>query len=345
MKLQFLKELDSSFTIITKSNADLPILGITDSKKILKHHLVFVKNKQFFNELVEKNIEKISLGLVLEKKYFDSLTKVEVDQIILNVYFLAYVDDVNISMSKVSKSFYDEKYPTPNDVVDGRQMGTASIHPSTWIAQGVFIGENVKVEANVKIHPGCVLMSGAIVGEGSELYPNVTLYRNVVLGKNVRIHSGTVIGADGFGYNFHQGQHLKVWHMGSVIIGNDIEIGANSTIDSGTFSPTIIKDGCKFDNLVHVGHNCQIGKGVILCGGVLLGGSTTLGDYVVMGGMSGASNGIEIGMGAQVGAMSGVTNNIQAKQTVAGFPARDIKEWIKSMAALRKLALGKNKES
>ncbi len=345
MKLGQLKKFDESFTLVDSENSNeseqLIVEGITDKSEFLPRHLFFIKNKNFLNLFLESE-DALSIGVVVEKKFFDGLSPEQLEALKIKAYWLATTTDVSLSMSFFSKPFYEEKFQNINDMVDGRQMGTSTIHPTAWIAQGVFVGENVGISANVKIHPGVVLMSGVHIGEGSEIYPNTTLYRNVKIGNNVRIHAHCSIGADGFGYNFSKGVHHKVWHMGSVIVGDDVEIGANSCIDSGSFSPTIIGPGTKMDNLVQVGHNCKLGVGVILCGQVAIGGSTNIGDFTVFGGQAGAANGLEIGKCVQVAGASGATNNIEDGAAVGGFPARNIKEWIKGMALVRKLSLEKN---
>jgi UDP-3-O-[3-hydroxymyristoyl] glucosamine N-acyltransferase len=344
MKIENLINLDNSLVEVFTNNSNVDILNITDTYELKPNSLVFIKAKNFLAEVIAKKATVSNIGFVIEKKYFDSMSESELAEIKPLSLFLLTATDVNVSMSKLSHSFYLKKYPNPNDWVDGRQMGTASIHPTSYIAQNVFIGENVKIKADVKIHPGCVVMSGVTIEENSEIYPNVTIYRNVKIGKNVRIHSGSVIGADGFGYNFFQGEHLKVWHMGSVEIHDNVEIGANSCVDSGTFSPTIIGEGSKIDNLVQVGHNCRLGKKVILCGHVALAGSATLRDYVAVGGKAAVGNGVTIGMGAQIAGLAGVLKDVGDKEVVGGFPARDFKEWMRGNAVLRNLANKKSKE-
>jgi len=345
MKLGQLKKFDESFTLLDSENMNeieqIIVEGITDKSEFLPRHLFFIKNKIFLKLFLDSE-DALLIGVVIEKKFYDGLNPDQIEALKIKAYWLGTTSDVSLSMSFFSKPFYDEKFQNVNDMVDGRQMGTSTIHPTAWIAQGVFVGENVGISANVKIHSGVVLMSGVHIGEGCEIYPNTTLYRNVKIGNNVRIHSQCSIGADGFGYNFNKGVHHKIWHMGSVIIGDDVEIGANTCIDSGTFSPTIIGPGTKMDNLVQVGHNCKLGVGVILCGQVAIGGSTNIGDFTVFGGQAGAANGLEIGKGVQVAGASGATNNIEDGAAVGGFPARNIKEWIKGMAFVRKLSLEKN---
>lgn len=344
MKLGNLESVDSSFHIV-HGNSELNVEGITDNYQLLFGHFVFVKNKNYLSEWLEKNSSTKNIGLVIEKKFFESIDSEVKNSLELKALFVATVDDVNLAMSYISKPFYDEKFKSPNDVVDGRQMGSASVDSSAWIAQGVFVGENVKIAANVKIHSGVVLMSDVEIEEGTEVFSNTVIYRNVKIGKNVRIHANCTIGADGFGYNFNKGEHVKVWHMGSVIIGNNVEIGANCCVDSGTFSPTIIGAGSKLDNLVQVGHNCRLGKGVIICGQSGIGGSCTVGDYVVIGGRAGVSNGVTIGKAAQVAGNAGVIGNVEEGEVVGGFPARNLKEWMKGVAYVRKHSLTKNNKN
>lgn len=338
MKLGSLIHFEPSFLLITSTDEATSIEGITDTSEYLPRHILFIKNKNFLNEYLAQGGTSLT-GLIVEKKYADTLSTEQVVALKEKSWWMGTVQDVNLAMSFLSKPFYDEKIGNPNDMVDGRQIGTATIHPSVWIAQGVFIGENVVVEANTKIHPGSVLMSGVMVGENTEIFPNVSICRNVKIGNNVRIHSQCTIGADGFSYNFSKGIHHKVWHMGSVIIGDNVEVGANSCIDQGTFSPTIIGSGSKLDNQVQVGHNCKLGTGVVLCGQVGLGGSTTVGDYTVLGGAAKVANGIKIGAQVQIAGGSGVTSDIEDGKVVGGFPARDIKEWLRSVAMIRKISM------
>lgn len=340
MKLEFLQNIDSSFEIITGSR-DLDVLGITDKYLLSPDHLIFIKNKNFLNDFLEQKPTAKSVGVVFEKKFYDLVNDELKKSATELAQFIATVGDVNIAMSHLSKPFYDIKFSSVNDVIDGRQMGSATIDPSAWIAQGVFIGENVTISANVKIHSGVVIMSGAVISEGTELFPNVVIYRNVVIGKSVRIHSNCTIGSDGFGYNFSGGQHLKVWHMGSVIIHDNVEIGANTSVDGGTFSPTVIGAGSKIDNQIQIGHNCRLGKGVIMCGQSGLAGSCILGDYTVLGGKAAVGPGVVIGKGVQIAGNAGVISNVGDGEVVGGFPARDIKEWMKGIAMVRKLSLKK----
>lgn len=197
----------------------------------------------------------------------------------------------------------------------------AQIDPSATVEAFVSVGAGAVIEANCVVGVGSVVGAACVVGEGSVLGTRVILERDTVLGKRVRIHSGVVLGADGFGYEFENGRHRKVPQVGSVIVGDDVEIGANTTIDRGRLGPTRIGEGSKIDNLVQIGHNCVIGKHCILCSQVGLAGSTRLEDYVVMGGRSGAAGHLTIGSGAQLSGECVAYANLDGGGKYGGSPA------------------------
>lgn len=277
-----------------------------------------------------------TLGILIDRKVWP---KVSQDFASDKWALVALVDSTEELIPRLSRHFYDLEHTRGNDLVDGRQMGTAEIHPTAWIGQNVFIGAKVKIHAHVTIHPGATILSGSEIGERTVIYPHVTVYRNVTIGRNCRIHSSTVIGADGFGYNFLQGQHHKIWHFGGVQIGDEVEIGACSAVDSGTFSATIIGPGTKLDNHVQIGHNCRVGRGVILCGHSALGGSCIIGDFCVFGGKSGMGHGIELGSACQIAGGALVNCDWPAGSVLGGHPARPLKEWMKGLAYLRNVSL------
>lgn len=348
MKLSELKEYYKALNLESPSSWDGEVGGLTSIDFPVREHAVFVKNNKFLSKTILKSKEHDptiikSMAVIIDKNFLESdrreiLDKLDKFGVVIST------DNVDHTMSFISGPFYQIKIGKFNDLVDGRQMGTAVVHPTAWIGQNVFIGEAVEVGENVIIHPGCVIMSGAKIESNTVILPNVTIYHLVRIGKNCRIHSGAVIGADGFGYNFYNGEHKKVWHMGSVIIGDSVEIGANTTIDAGTFSPTIIKSGAKIDNQVQIGHNNQVGYGAIICGQAGLAGSCNIGDFSVLAGKSSTSNNVSIGKGCQVAGMAGVSSDWPDGSILAGYPARPLKEWLRGIAYLRKVSLSKSKK-
>ncbi len=331
MNFNQLTNYDPTLQIIT-TQVDADVVTICNLENLQEKALIFLGDAKFLKHfLTIKNPPKLHIIL------HESLK--EQAPVLREHYSLGLSSKPSVCMSLLSKPFYQAKVQKLNSWHDARQSGEVQVDPSAYIAQGVFLGEGVKIGANVKIHAGCVIDGMCEIGEGSEIYPNVTIYPFVKIGKNVRIHSGTTIGADGFGYNFDKGVHHKVWHFGGVEIGDDVEIGANSCVDAGTFSSTKIGPGSKLDNHVQIGHNCRLGAGVVICGHVALGGSTSLGDFTVVGGKAGFGNGLTLGKGCQVAGGALVNCDWPDGSVVAGHPARPLKEWLKGVAWLRKESL------
>ncbi|MCI0461108.1 MAG: UDP-3-O-(3-hydroxymyristoyl)glucosamine N-acyltransferase [Gemmataceae bacterium] len=189
-----------------------------------------------------------------------------------------------------------------------------SIHPFAVIEEGTVIG------ARCRIHAGVVIGRFCRLGDDVTLYPNAVLYDGTVLGDRVTVHASAVLGADGFGYRFHDGRHAKVPQLGHVEVGDDVEIGAGTTIDRATFGVTRIGLGSKIDNQVQVGHNCKVGRHNLLVSQVGIAGSSSTGDYVVLAGQVGVVGHVHIGDGAVVGAQSGVHRDVPAGQRMLGSP-------------------------
>ena len=205
------------------------------------------------------------------------------------------------------------------------------------IAPLVFIGARVRLGDGVTIMPGCFLGDEVQVGAGTLLYPNVTVLERCLVGERCIIHSGTVIGADGFGFVPTPAGNEKIPQLGTVVIGDEVEIGANCTIDRGALGETRIGRGVKIDNLVHLAHNVTVGEHSILVAQVGVSGSTKIGQRVLLAGQVGLMGHIELGDGVQVGAQSGVNHSVPAGRTVSGSPARPQKEWLQIMGHLPKL--------
>jgi UDP-3-O-[3-hydroxymyristoyl] glucosamine N-acyltransferase len=228
---------------------------------------------------------------------------------------------------------------------------SAGVHPTAIIAAGakvaarVFIGPYVVIEDGAEIGAGteieahCFLGRGVYVGENCRLHPRVTLYAGSHLGNHVEVHSGAVIGADGFGYVFGEGRHLKFPQIGNVEIGDDVEIGANTTIDRGSLEDTQIGDGVKIDNLVQVAHNVRVGEHSVLAAQTGVSGSSTIGTRVIVGGQVGIADHCRIEDGAIVGAQAGIPSGktIRGWQTVWGTPARPLAKFKEQYAWFARL--------
>ncbi len=201
----------------------------------------------------------------------------------------------------------------------------------------VTLGDRVRIGSRVTLFPGVFVGDDSSIGDDTVLYPNVTVREASEIGARVIIHSGTVIGSDGFGYIQHQGRHQKVPQIGTVTIEDDVELGANVTVDRASLGRTIIRRGTKVDNQVQIAHNVTIGEDSILVAQVGIAGSTTLGHHVMVGGQAGLVDHLKIGDRVRIAAGSGVAGDVQADQAVSGTPALAHEAWLKSQAVLSRL--------
>lgn len=219
---------------------------------------------------------------------------------------------------------------------------TAIIHPTATLGANpgvgayAVIGEGTVLGANAVLHSGAVVGRFCKFGDGVTLHPRAVVYDDCTLGNRVTLHAGAVVGADGFGYRLVKGRHERIPQLGGVVIEDDVEVGANSTIDAGTFGPTRIGTGTKIDNLVMIAHNCRIGRHNIIVSQTGLAGSCSTGDYVVLAGQVGVADHIHIGDRAVVAAQSGVVSDIPPDARMFGLPAMPGREYLKCVAEWRK---------
>lgn len=328
MKSYSIQELNEILQGELVGNTDQQIVGPEQIEKAQKHHITFIGNRKYISKWENS---QASASIVDEK------LKVEPGE----NRALIRVKNADLAMAKILEVFD----PGPPEF-------EIDIHPSAHVHETASIGKGCKIGANSYIGKNVVL------GEGVLVYPNVTILDDTSIGQGTVIWSGTVIrerseigsycifhinvsiGADGFGYRpSEDGRGLvKIPQIGNVVIGNGVEIGANSCVDRGKFSSTRIGDGCKIDNLVQIAHNCEMGRSCIMAGHSGLAGSVTLGDGVIIGGSASIKDHTTIHAGATVGAGSGVIGDVAAGKTVLGYPARDARDMLKQWVAMRKLS-------
>ena len=250
---------------------------------------------------------------------------------------LIRVANARVAFARVLPLFFPEPVFPPGAHPTAIVPASAQVHPTAHVGPYCILGERVR------IGPRCVLQGGDHVGAGCQLaeavylFPNVTLYPGTEIGNRVRIHSGTVIGSDGFGYVLEGGVHMKVPQIGSVIIRDDVEIGANVTVDRGALGPTIIGRGTKIDNLVQIGHNVTIGEHCLIVSQVGIAGSTRVGNYVILAGQAGLAGHLKIGNRVSVAAQSGVMHNIPDGEKWLWTPAQPDRQAKRQMIALHQL--------
>ncbi|NPA16365.1 MAG: UDP-3-O-(3-hydroxymyristoyl)glucosamine N-acyltransferase [Aquificae bacterium] len=238
---------------------------------------------------------------------------------------------------KLLELFYAEELPSgisPRASVSEK----AQIGSDVYIGDFAVVEEDVKIGDRVRIYPGCYIGKNTSIGEGSIIYPNVVIYRDTRIGRNVIIHSGCVIAGDGFGYYQEDGKHRKIPHVGRVVIEDNVEIGANTTIDRAMVDETVIKEGTKIDNLVMIAHNCYVGENTILVSQVGIAGSTKIGKNVILAGQVGVADHITIGDNVIVTAKSGVGKDLEPNKVYgSGLQAIEWSKWKKVMFYLYKL--------
>ena len=225
----------------------------------------------------------------------------------------------------------------------------AGVHPSAVVGRGAVLGADVTVGPYAVIGEGarlgdrawveahCVVGPGVQIGDDTHVFPGVTLYAGVRLGQRVIVHGGATVGSDGFGYVFRDGAHQKLPHVGRCVVEDDVEIGANTTIDRGSIDDTVIGAGTKIDNLVHVGHNVRIGRLCLVMAQVGIAGSARIDDGCILAGQAGLGGHITVGKAARIGGQAGVFGDVPAGETWSGYPARPHREALRAQAAMFKL--------
>ncbi len=296
---------------------DKKISGLEALDKANSTQLSFLDNPKYLSRLSSTK----AAAVLLRKEHVSHLPQGVSALISSNPY---------LDLAKISKLFSKPPFETSGK--------PARIAKSAVIADGVYVGYGSVIEEGVTLMPGVVVGDNVHIGAETLIYPNVTIYRDCKIGKNCIIHAGTVIGSDGYGFaHTRDGRHIKLYQNGNVIIEDDVEIGANCTIDRAAFGSTIIKRGTKIDNLIQIGHNSEIGENVLMAAQVGISGSTKIGRNVVMGGQSATAGHLSIGDFAVIGARGGVTKSIEGGKTYSGFPLMEHRNWLRLQSLLARM--------
>ncbi len=307
-------------------NSNVRVFKVSKIEEGEPGSLSFLANPKYENYLYTTRA-----SVVLVNKDFHPKTEIEATLIKVDDAYQAFASLLGLyaQTTKIKKSGIEN----PSFISDSAEYGAD-------IYVGVFavVGQNVKIGENVKIFPQAFVGDNVTIGDNTILYAGVKIYDNCVIGSNCILHSGVVIGSDGFGFAPQDdGTYKKIPQIGNVIIEDDVEIGANTTVDCGTFSPTIIRKGAKIDNLVQIAHNCEIGENTVIAGMVGMAGSTKIGKNCRLAGQVGLAGHLTIGDNVQIGAQSGVTKSIKDNQIVLSSPAVNYKDAIKTYTIIRNL--------
>lgn len=295
IKCYSLGELAKQLGLQLIGDEDCEITGLGTLANAKAGELSFLSNPAYIDQLNDCRASAV----ILSEKF---LSKWSGNALLAKAPYVAFAHASALFTDKVKMQAGVHPSATVSD--------TATLSDSAAIGANVVIEHGVEIGEGVEIGPGCYIGADVKIGANCSLQANVTLYRGVRLGQRVVIHSASVIGADGFGYAFDGERSIKIHQLGSVVIGDEVEIGAGTTIDRGAIEDTVIGKGVKIDNQVQIGHNCRIGDHTVICGCTAIAGSAVIGNYCVLGGASGMVGHIEIVDGVQVSAMSLVDRNI-----------------------------------
>ena len=304
----------------------LLIKGVSSFEDSNVYDITFASDSKFLNRL-----EKTGAGAVIVPQSHS------VDMDSFKDIVLFKVDNPKISFFKLVSIFHPPQKINP-EIHPSADIGlNVKIGANCIIQSNVVIGDNTNLGDNVHLMPGVYVGEDVTIGHNALIKPNVTIMEKSRIGNNVIIHSGTTIGSDGFGFAQNHESHEKIVHTGYVKIGNSVEIGAGNTIDRGTLGTTMIGDGVKTDNLVHIAHNVKVGKNTLIVAQVGIAGSTKIGKNVIIAGKAGISGHLSIGDGSIVGPYAGVHSNVPENEIVSGFPHMPHKLWRKVVSIISRL--------
>jgi UDP-3-O-[3-hydroxymyristoyl] glucosamine N-acyltransferase len=304
-------------------NGDIEITNLAKIEDAKKGDLTFLANPKY-----SKYLDSTNASAILVRRSEDDVDNIP--HIVVKDPYISFQKALNI-IYPIKNQRFDGIHPTA--VISDK----AKIAANVRIAPFVYIGPNVSIGENTTIYPGCILLDDSKVGKDCLLYSNVTVYNDCEIQDNVILHSGVVIGSDGFGFAPSGKKYDKIPQVGKVIIESDVEIGANCTIDRATIGETKIKKGCKLDNLVQVAHNVVIGENTVIAAQTGISGSTKVGKHVTIAGQVGIVGHIEIGDEAILAAQSGISKSVPKGEIMFGYPASPLKRQKKIEVVIRQL--------
>ncbi len=309
MKLtQICQEIDISFT-----GDDIEITGLHTLSEATPTQLSFFNDKKYLNDLHHTK----AAAVLIAEEYAGLLPETTVALV---------TDEAYLKLALASK-FFAHKIETKGDEPKIGERCDISIRVS--------FGKNVTLGDNVIVMAGAYIGDNVSIGSNTLIYPNVTIYHHSIIGSNCIVHAGTVIGSDGYGFaHTKMGEHVKIYQNGNTVIEDDVEIGANCTIDRAVFGTTYIRKGTKLDNLIQIGHNCDVGEHSLMAGQSGIAGSTTTGRNLVIGGQSAISGHLHIGDFVTIAGKAGVTKSLKGGKTYAGFPAIEHRMWLKQQVKI-----------
>jgi UDP-3-O-[3-hydroxymyristoyl] glucosamine N-acyltransferase len=316
-----LKELAGILGAELSGPGDVEITGVAGIESAVEGSITFIAEKHRV-----KDLEKTRAAAAL----------VPLDAPALSIPQLR-VKNPRLAFARAIELFHVKPYRATG-ISERASIGVnASVGADPSIHAFVVVDEDARIGARVTLYPGVYVGKGSIIGDDSIVYANVSIGEKVVIGKRVIVQAGAVIGGDGFGFVTDGGKHHKIPQVGGVIIEDDVEIGANSTIDRATLGNTLIRRGTKIDNLVQVAHNVTIGEHCLMAAQVGIAGSSTLGNYVVLGGQAGVADHMTVGDRVTVAGGAGITRDVEPGEVIAGYPILPIRDWLKVQAVLPKL--------
>ena len=316
-----LKEIAEHVGGTVVGNADVVVCNVRGIEEAGEGDLTFISNPKYRNRLEETRASAILVapGITSPGKN------------------LIVTEDPYTAMAMALTLIYPDEPVTAGISGDAFIEADAEIGEDVAIYPGVYIGKRARIGGGAVLYPGVFVGNDAIVGKDSILYPNVVVYKGCKIGERVTLHAGVIVGADGFGFANPGADNRKVLQVGIVQIDDDVEVGANTTIDRGTLGKTWIKRGVKIDNLVQIAHNVVIGENSIIVAQVGISGSTKLGESVILGGQVGLVGHITIGDNVMIGAQSGVHEDVPPDQIMSGTPHMPHRNWLRTQACLPKL--------